>query len=367
MTQFWAAESVCAGHPDKICDQVSDAIVDAALRLDPKARVAVETLATADQLVLAGEVTVPGQLDFEAIARKTVHELGYTDPRGGFTWESPVLLRVHAQSPDISQGVDDGGAGDQGIMFGYAVNETPELMPLPIALAHRLAEKLDQVKEKELSYLRPDGKTEVLVRYEDGRPVAVEKVVIAVPHDQAVKPEQVKSDLIEQVIAPVLKQYGYSVPEPDEIIINGTGRWEWGGPASDTGVTGRKIVVDSYGHAARVGGGAFSGKDPTKVDRSAAYAARYLAKNIVVAGLADRCEVHLSYVIGRRDPLAVEIETFGTGKKSAGEIRDYARRLLDLSVPGILSGLNLRQPIYRESARYGHFGRSGFPWEAVVI
>jgi S-adenosylmethionine synthetase len=366
MTQFWAAESVCAGHPDKICDQVSDAIVDAALRLDPKARVAVETLVTADQLVLAGEVTAPGELDFEQIARNTVRDLGYTDPRGGFTWESPVLLRVHSQSPDISQGVDDGGAGDQGIMFGYASNETPELMPLPITLAHRLAEKLDQVKEKELTYLRPDGKTEVLVRYEDGKPVAVEKVVIAVPHDQAVDPKVVKKDLIKHVITPVLKAYGYQVPKASEVIINGTGKWEWGGPAADTGVTGRKIVIDSYGNAARVGGGAFSGKDPTKVDRSAAYAARYLAKNIVAAGLADQCEVHLSYVIGRRDPLAVQIETFGTAKKPETEIQAFAKELLDLSVNGILSGLDLRRPIYRDAARYGHFGRSGFPWEAVV-
>ncbi len=366
MSQFWAAESVCAGHPDKVCDQVSDAIVDAALVADPQARVAVETLVTANQIVLAGEVAARGELDFRAIARQTIKELDYIDPCAGFTYRSPLLLRIHSQSLDIAQGVDGGGAGDQGIMFGYACTETPELMPLPITLAHRLAERLDQLRQTELSYLRPDGKTEVLVRYDRGRPTGIERVVLAVPHDQTIEPTVVKVALIKRAIQPVLAEYGWSAPGPRSIILNGTGRWEWGGPAADTGVTGRKIVVDAYGQAARVGGGAFSGKDPTKVDRSGAYAARFLAKNIVAAKLAKKCEIHLSYVIGRRAPLTVQIETFGTETKANHLVQSFAKGLLNLSVPGIIYGLQLRQPIYRQTAAYGHFGRAGFPWEVVL-
>lgn len=366
VTHF-TSESVAAGHPDKICDQVSDAIVDAALNRDPHSRVAVETLVTVDRVVLAGEVTSRNKLPYESIARDVIQSLGYTNGIYNFSYKSPVSVYIHEQSPDIAQGVDTGGAGDQGMMFGYATNETPEHMPLPIILAHRLVERMDSMRENcTLPYLRPDGKSEVKVLYENGKPVEVEHVVIAVPHDPAVTSGQVKKDLLQHVIAPVLKAYKLTVPAAKNIIVNGTGKWEIGGPSSDTGVTGRKIIVDTYGAFARHGGGAFSGKDPTKVDRSAAYAARYIANNVVAANLADRCEVRVAYVIGQRDPIAKALEFFGTEKKNARFIEDFAWKLLDLSVPGILEGLNLRRPIYRETARYGHFGRNGFPWEQTV-
>lgn len=363
----FTSESVAAGHPDKICDQVSDAIVDAALTADSRARVAVETLVTTDRIVLAGEVTSKTPIQYEAIARDVVKSLGYTNGIYNFSYKSPVSIYVHEQSPDISQGVDTGGAGDQGMMFGYATNETPEHMPLPIVLAHRLVERMDQMREENvLPFLRPDGKSEVKVVYENGKPTAVEQVVLAVPHDPAVSPSEVRKSLIDNVVKPVLKAYKLTIPTSKNIILNGTGKWEIGGPASDTGVTGRKIIVDTYGAFARHGGGAFSGKDPTKVDRSAAYASRYIAKNVVAAGLADKCEVRVAYVIGQREPIAKALEFFGTEKKNVKVIEDFAWRLLDLSVPGILEGLNLRRPIYRETARYGHFGRNGFPWEAIV-
>ncbi len=368
MTQtFFTSESVAAGHPDKICDQISDAIVDAALTIDPKARVAVETLVTTDRVVLAGEVTVPKKIDYKKIAGDTIKSLGYTNGIYNFSYHSPISVYIHKQSPDIAVGVDDGGAGDQGMMFGYASRETPEYMPLPIILAHRIVERMDEIREKGiLPYLRPDGKSEVKVRYENGRPVEVVHVVIAVPHDPKVSKEDVKRKLIAHVIKPVLTKYKFKTPRAAEIIINGTGKWEIGGPASDTGVTGRKIIVDTYGAFARHGGGAFSGKDPTKVDRSAAYACRYIAKNIIAAGLADRAEVRVAYVIGKRDPIAKDIEMFGTEKKKLSVINDFAWKLLDMSVPGILEGLNLRQPIYQRTARYGHFGRDGFPWETLA-
>lgn len=367
MKTHFTSESVAAGHPDKICDQISDAIVDAALSVDPKARVAVETLVTTDRVVLAGEVTCSKKLDYIRIARDVIRSLGYTNGIYHFSYKSPISVYIHEQSPDIAQGVDTGGAGDQGMMFGFAVNETPELMPLPIILAHRLVERMDALREKNiLPFLRPDGKSEVKVVYEQGKPVAVERVVLAVPHDPKVSPVEVKKKLTAWVVKPILKIYQLKTPEPSDIILNGTGKWEIGGPASDTGVTGRKIIVDTYGAFGRHGGGCFSGKDPTKVDRSAAYACRYIAKNIIAAGLADRVEVRVAYVIGQREPLARDIETFGTEKKKLATIGDFAWKLLDLSVPGILDGLNLRRPIYRETARYGHFGRDGFPWEQVV-
>ena len=367
MITFFTSESVASGHPDKICDQISDAIVDAALTVDPKSRVAVETLVTTNRIVLAGEVTCPKKLPYEDIARRVVHGLGYTNGIYNFSHHSPMSLYIHEQSPDIAQGVDTGGAGDQGMMFGYACRETPEFMPLPIILAHRLVERMDQAREKKIMpFLRPDGKSEVKVGYEKGKPVMVDHVVIAVPHDPKVSQIQAKKDIIRQVIRPVLKKYGYAVPNDDFIIINGTGKWEIGGPASDTGVTGRKIIVDTYGAYARHGGGCFSGKDPTKVDRSAAYACRYIAKNVVAAGLADRAEVRVAYVIGCRDPIAKAVECVGTEKRSIKNIEDFAWKLLDLSVPGILEGLSLRKPIYQQTARYGHFGRDGFPWERVV-
>lgn len=363
----FTSESVAAGHPDKICDQISDAIVDAALAAYPKSRVAVETLVTVNRVVLAGEVATPKKLNYERIARNLIRSLGYTKDQYKFSHKSPISVYVHEQSPDIAAGVDTGGAGDQGMMFGYATDETPEFMPLPIVLAHRLVERMDEVREKKIMReLRPDGKSEVKILYENGKPKAAERVVLAVPHDPKIGNEELKKRLVKHVIGPVLQKYKLRVPKLSDIIVNGTGKWEIGGPASDTGVTGRKIIVDTYGSFARHGGGAFSGKDPTKVDRSAAYAARYIAKNIVAAGLSKKAEVRLAYVIGHREPLGRAVETFGTEKKSLATIEEFAWKLLDLSVPGIIDGLKLRRPIYQETARYGHFGRNGFPWEKIV-
>jgi S-adenosylmethionine synthetase len=365
---YFTSESVAAGHPDKICDQISDAVVDAALAADPKSRVAVETLVTVNRVVMAGEVTCPKKLNYERIARTIIESLGYTKDIYNFSYKSPVSVYIHQQSPDIAVGVDEGGAGDQGMMFGYATRESAELMPIPIILAHRLVQRLDEVREKKiLPFLRPDGKSEIKVLYENGKPKEVESVVIAVPHDPKISNEDLTTRLIANVITPVLWAYHFNTPSRGHIIVNGSrGRWEIGGPASDTGVTGRKIIVDTYGAMARHGGGCFSGKDPTKVDRSGAYACRYLAKNIVAAGLADRVEVRVAYVIGQREPIDREIETFGTQKKKLSVIEDFAWNLLNMSVSGILEGLRLRRPIYRETARYGHFGRDSFPWESVV-
>ncbi len=366
LTHF-TSESVASGHPDKICDQISDAIVDAALSADPMSRVAVETLVTTNRIVLAGEVTCVKKLDYEKIARNVIKSLGYDKKSYNFSHKSPISIYIHEQSPDIAVGVDDGGAGDQGMMFGYATNETPEYMPLPVALAHRLVEKMDEMREnKILGFLRPDGKSEVKIMYENGKPVSIDQIVLAVPHDPKVTNVMLKKALYAKVIKPVCKKYHMTSPKITNIVVNGTGKWAIGGPASDTGVTGRKIIVDTYGSFARHGGGAFSGKDPTKVDRSGAYAARYIAKNIVAKGLADRAEVRVAYVIGQREPLAKAIETFGTEKVSLSQIETFAWSLLDLSVPGIIKGLNLRRPIYQKTARYGHFGRNGFPWENVV-
>lgn len=367
MRTVFTSESVASGHPDKICDQISDAIVDSALATHPKSRVAVETLVTKDRVVLAGEVTCPRHLNYETIARGVIKDLGYTSGIYNFSCYSPISVYIHEQSPDIAVGVDDGGAGDQGMMFGYACRETPEFMPMPLILAHRLVQRLDEVRENlTLPYLRPDGKSEVKVIYENGKPIGVERLVLAVPHEPKVSNKELTASLYKHVIIPVLRKYKMKVPGIQRVIVNGTGKWEIGGPASDTGVTGRKIIVDTYGATARHGGGCFSGKDPTKVDRSGAYAARYIAKNIVGAGLADQVEVRVAYVIGQREPLARNIETFGSEKKPLRVINDFAWKLLDLSVLGIIGGLNLRRPIYRETARYGHFGRDGFPWEAVL-
>lgn len=364
LTTF-TSESVAAGHPDKICDQISDAIVDAALAIDPTSRVAVETLVTADHITIAGEVTSHAKLDYKQIARQVIKKLGYTDARFRFTHLSPITVNVHTQSPEIAAGVDVDGAGDQGMMFGYACNETENLMPLPIEISHRLVQRMDRVREDgTLPYLRPDGKAQVTIRY-NGKPQAVETVVLAVPHDEKLKLTKVKQDLYKHVVKPVLEEYEYEV-DPIQLVVNGTGIWHIGGPASDTGVTGRKIVVDTYGGYAKVGGGAFSGKDPTKVDRSGAYAARYLAKNIVAAGLADRAEVRLAYFIGAKKPVMQEVETFGTSKTKDTIIKDFMASLLDTSVKGILEGLNLRRPIYFTTASYGHFGRPEFPWEKIA-
>lgn len=361
----FTSESVCSGHPDKICDAISDAILDGILTKDPNGRVAVETLVTTDTCLLAGEVTTNANIDYEKIARKQIKRLGYTIPQIKFSGNADVTVKIHSQSPEISQGVDDSGAGDQGMMFGYACRETEEFMPLPITLAHRLAQKIDEVREeKVLPYLRPDGKTQVTIVYENGKPVSVESVILAVPHKESVPLKEVTDDLHKKVVTPVLKKYGFTFPKK-EMIVNGTGVWHIGGPHSDTGLTGRKIVVDGYGGYARVGGGAFSGKDPSKVDRSGAYAARFLAKNIVAAGLADRAEVRLAYFIGAKKPLMQDVETFGTAKKSDKVIQDFMHGLLDTSVRGIVEGLNLLRPIYLPTAAYGHFGRSEFPWEEI--
>ena len=362
---YFTSESVAAGHPDKICDQISDAIVDAALSVYPKSRVAIETLVTKNRIVLAGEVTCPKKLPYEQIARKTIKRLGYTDTFYGFTYQSPISIYIHEQSPDISVGVDDGGAGDQGMMFGYATNETKEYMPIPIMIAHKLVEGLDIARtSKKIPYLRPDGKAEVKCAYENGVPKKIEVIVIAVPHDPTVSSEDAQKAITKYVIRPICELYHMEIPKI--IILNGTGKWDIGGPASDTGVTGRKIIVDTYGSFARHGGGCFSGKDPTKVDRSAAYACRYIAKHIVEAKLAKRVEVRVAYVIGQRQPLDREIECFGTEKKPLSTIAAFAWKELDLSVSGILDGLQLRRPIYEKTACYGHFGRNGFPWEKGI-
>jgi len=316
---------------------------------------------------LAGEITCPKKLDFETIARKMIAEIGYTNPELNFGPDTQIDVNIHSQSPDIAIGVDDGGAGDQGMMFGYAAKETDTLMPLPIVLSHELVKAMDTLADKELPFLRPDGKSQVTVKYDkQGFPVSVEKVVLAKPHDPKVKKDVVAEYLYRLAVQPILEKFHLPKISPSQVIFNGTGNWEIGGPASDTGVTGRKIVVDTYGGMGRIGGGCFSGKDPTKVDRSAAYAARYIAKNIVNAGLADRCEVQLAYAIGHRDPVGKAVDTFGTAKKSDKMINDFAWSLLDLSVSGIITKLNLLQPIYQSSARYGHFGRAEFPWEQLV-
>lgn len=362
-SQF-SSEAVCAGHPDKICDQISDAVLDSALAIDPKARVAVETLATTDKVVMAGEVTVNGKIDFAKIAGDKIKELGYTDPKLGFSNQSQIEVFIHKQSPDISIGVDDGGAGDQGMMFGYACQETPQLMPLPVTIAHDLCHKMDELQEK-YKWLRPDGKSQVTVNYQNTLPCSIEKVVLAKPMNYQLAPGDVENFFYEQVVVPVLGKYNFKISQ-NKVILNGTGRWEIGGPASDTGLTGRKIVVDTYGGMGRIGGGCFSGKDPSKVDRSGAYAARFIAKNVVAKNLAERCEVQLAYAIGQKEPVGKSIETFGTEKVPLKVIEDFAWGLMELSVEGIISKLNLRRPIYQETAKYGHFGREGWGWERII-
>lgn len=365
MTKTFTSESVCSGHPDKICDQISDAILDEIYRSDPFGRVAVETLVTVNKVVLAGEVTTSAKIDFRKVAREQIRRLGYSNAEFNFSDRSPIEVYIHQQSPEIAQGVKKKGAGDQGMMFGFACSETEELMPLPITLAHELTRKIDRAREDgTLPYLRPDGKSQVTVEYNGNKPMAVLEVVLAVPHEEKVSLKEVKHDLMKEVVRPVLQKYGYRIPAK-RLIVNGTGVWHKGGPASDTGVTGRKIIVDTYGGYARHGGGCFSGKDPTKVDRSGAYAARFLAKNIVGHGLAERAEVRLAYYIGAKRPLMQEVETFGTAKKTGKVINDFATRILDTSVEGILEGLVLRQPIYLQTASYGHFGRPEFPWEKL--
>lgn len=367
LSKLFTSESVCAGHPDKICDAISDAIVDAALAQDPRSRTGIETVAGANQISLYGEIKTTAKINYEEIVRETVKKLGYVEPGWGFSHESIFSNDIHQQSPEIAIGVDQDGAGDQGMMFGYACAETPELMPLPIALAHALARRIDEARTSgELVWLRPDGKAQVTVRYEDDKPVAVEKLVTAVAHNEATYAEEVRKQVIDTIFVPVLGNYSLELPADEDIIVNGTGLWHIPGPESDAGLTGRKIVVDTYGGYARVGGGAFSGKDPSKVDRSGAYAARFIAKNIVSKGLATKCEVGLAYVIGQPLPLMQTIETFGTATVSDEELHVFKNKLIDTSVKGIIERLDLARPIYSQTSAYGHFGKPDLPWEQIV-
>lgn len=364
---LFTSESVTEGHPDKIADQISDAILDAALTDDPMSRVACETLLTTGLVIIAGEITTKAQIDYNGIARRVIGDIGYTRAKYGFDNETcSVLCAVHQQSPDIAMGVDTGGAGDQGLMFGYACNETPELMPLPIQLAHRLAERLTETRKSGLlPYLRPDGKSQVTVEYRDGRPFRVDAVVISSQHAPEVENDQLRSEIREHVIRHTVP--GDLIDDNTKYHINPTGRFVTGGPQGDSGLTGRKIIVDTYGGYAPHGGGAFSGKDPTKVDRSAAYMARYIAKNIVSAGLADKCEVQLAYAIGVAEPVSVYVDTQGTGRISDAQISKLVRDHFPMTPKEIISELKLRRPIYRQTAAYGHFGRSGdgFTWEVA--
>ncbi|MFB6356811.1 MAG: methionine adenosyltransferase [bacterium] len=362
---LFSSESVTEGHPDKMADQISDAILDAVYEQDPSSRVACETSVSTGLILIAGEITTNADVNYREIARETVADIGYTNSELGFDAETcGVMVALDKQSPDIAMGVDEGGAGDQGLMFGYACKETDELMPLPIMLSHQLVHALKEVREAgELEYLRPDGKSQVTVRYENGQPAAVPTVVLSTQHDPEVSQEQIQNDVEQKIINRVIPD---RYRESDiEILVNPTGRFVRGGPYGDAGVTGRKIIVDTYGGSAPHGGGAFSGKDPTKVDRSATYAARYVAKNIVAADLADECTVQLAYAIGVEDPVSVFVNTHGTGKAPRREIENAVRDEFDLSPAGIIENLELRQPIYEETAAYGHFGRSGdgFTWE----
>jgi S-adenosylmethionine synthetase len=362
---FFTSESVTEGHPDKISDQISDAVLDAALSVDPKARVACETLVTTGLVVVAGEITTEAVIDYSRVARETIREIGYTRAKYGFDSETcAVLSALDRQSPDIAMGVDTGGAGDQGLMFGFACNETPELMPLPIQLAHMLSRRLAEVRKSgELPYLRPDGKSQVTVEYRDGRPFRLEAVVISSQHGPDVSNEQLRSEIEEKVIKHTVSSE--LLDNNTKYHINPTGRFVTGGPQGDAGLTGRKIIVDTYGGYAPHGGGAFSGKDPTKVDRSAAYMARYVAKNIVAAGLADRCLVQLAYAIGVAQPVSVLVDTHGTGRISESALAKLVRDNFELTPGGIIEELKLRRPIYKATAAYGHFGRNGdgFTWE----
>ncbi|MCM3271436.1 methionine adenosyltransferase [Paenibacillus elgii] len=380
--RLFTSESVTEGHPDKICDQISDSVLDAFLANDPNARVACEVSVATGLVLVIGEITSQSEyVDIQSIARQTIKDIGYTRAKYGFDSQTcAVLVSLNEQSPDIAQGVNKAlearegqmtddqieaiGAGDQGMMFGFAVNETPELMPLPISLSHQLARRLSEVRKNgTLAYLRPDGKTQVTVEYEGSKPVRVDTIVVSTQHAEETSLEQIQADIKEHVIKPIVP--AALIDDNTKYFINPTGRFVIGGPQGDAGLTGRKIIVDTYGGYARHGGGAFSGKDPTKVDRSGAYAARYVAKNIVAAGLADKCEVQLAYAIGVAKPVSISVDTFGTGKVSEEKLVEIVRKNFDLRPAGIIKMLDLRRPIYKQTAAYGHFGRTDIdlPWE----
>jgi len=367
---LFTSESVTEGHPDKICDQISDAVLDAIIVNDPVCRVACETVVTTGLALVTGEITTNCYVEIPDIVRQTIKQIGYTDATYGFDYETcAVLTSIHSQSPDIAMGVDTGGAGDQGLMFGYATNETPERMPLPILLAHKIAQSLTEARKSNLlPYLRPDGKSQVTVEYVDGKPVRIDTIVVSAQHSPDVTLNKLHTDIVEKVIRPVI---------PDRLFrgssiiyhINPTGRFVVGGPQGDSGLTGRKIIVDTYGGMGRHGGGAFSGKDPSKVDRSACYMARYIAKNLVEAGVADRCEIQLAYAIGVAEPVSILVDTLGTGKVSHDKLVKLVRDRFPMTPDGIIEHLKLRRPIYKKTAAYGHFGRNDpdFRWEATDL
>ena len=380
MKRLFTSESVTEGHPDKICDQISDAVLDALMEKDPMARVACETSVATGLVLVTGEISTKAYVDIPKIVRDTVREIGYDRAKYGFDCDTcAVLTSIDEQSSDIAMGVDSAletrdtdelntGAGDQGMMFGYACDETDELMPMPISLAHKLTKKLSEVRKSgEIDYLRPDGKSQVTVEYDDGKPVRVDTVVISTQHGEEVDHDTIEKDIIDKVMKPVIGDQW--MDEKTKIFINPTGRFVIGGPQGDAGLTGRKIIVDTYGGVGRHGGGAFSGKDPTKVDRSAAYAARYVAKNVVAAGLASKCEVQLAYAIGVAEPVSIYVDTFGTGKISDDEIVDLIQKNVDLRPDAIIQKLDLRRPIYKQTAAYGHFGRNDLdlPWEKTDL
>ena len=368
-TFLFTSESVTEGHPDKICDKISDSLLDEYLRQDPESRVAIETMTTTGLVIVAGEVTSKARFDVQDVVRNTIREIGYDKPEYGFDADScSVLISIHAQSPDISQGVTasenkDQGAGDQGLMFGYAVNESEELMPLPILLAHKLTRRLSEVrKNKELPWVRPDGKSQVTVEYVDGKPKRLDAVVISTQHSPDIQNSELKNQIVDKVIKPVCGSWWN---DKVKVHVNPTGRFVIGGPPGDSGLTGRKIIVDTYGGAGRHGGGAFSGKDPSKVDRSACYMCRYIAKNIVAAGLAEKCEVQVAYAIGVAEPVSLMVNTFETGKIPEEDIEGLVRKHFDMRPAALIANLGLKKPIYKDTAAYGHFGRSDvlLPWE----